>query len=285
MLIRLVSDLHLEHHYDTFDSAGVAAQNKTLELVPIMDNDADTTLVVGGDIATIRRVNRILNFLSLVCPRFKHVIYVLGNHEHYGVNMDESMQLLMAAIDLNLPNITNLHIAGNDPKKFVLDDITFLCGTLWTEYGAGHPDEYDVRRLISTFITDHKVITKSTGGHYRPEDMERIFRATISQFAFWLRETNPEKVVVCTHHMPSFQAVHPMYASGDRTTRLLNHAFASNLDDFIIRYKPAKWLFGHTHTQYRGMLGETELICNPGGYPKEGNLFRGAYDPFLRVEV
>ena len=284
MLIRLVSDLHLEHFHSVFATQDMAAKTKALELVPIMENDDTTTLVVCGDMAPIRHINLIINFLSFVCPRFKHVIYVFGNHEHYGSNMDESMQRLDEALQHHIPYASNIYVASNEPKKFVLDDVTFLCGTMWTDYGTGHPDEKRIQSMVARYITDHVVITRSGGGGYSPAELAQIHSNTVSCFADWMSEKN-EKVVVCTHHMPSFQAVDPVFIHGDIITRSLNHAFASNLDEFILRYQPTKWLFGHTHTPYRGMIGATELICNPGGYPKERNLAREVFNPFLRFEV
>lgn len=283
MIIREVSDLHLEHHYDLFDAPTPGALAKLLEILPPLPEDSESVLVIGGDIATIRRVYRIITLLKMVIPRFKYVIYVLGNHEHYGVVMDDSMTILHEAIATHIGPTANLSVVGNNPAVINIDDYRFLCGTLWTDYGTHLDDAREISSLISTYITDHKLITKPDGAPYYPCDLAKIHEATVAKFGEWMEGRDNSKTIVCTHHMPSFQAVHPMYAKGDRTTLLLNHAFASNLDDFILKHQPAAWTFGHTHTQYRGKIGKTQLFCNPLGYPKEGNARTGIYDPIARL--
>lgn len=287
MLIRQVSDLHLEHHYDTFDKLSPAVVAKVEELIPSLPEDSESVMVIGGDIATIRKVERILTLLSVIIPRFKHVIYILGNHEHYGVAMDESFDILMKAIAENLSDecIKKLTVAGNDPVNVTIDGIRFLCGTLWTDYGKDMLKMDQIRMYVGLYITDHKVIRKSKGGVFSPQDLAEIHKATLEKFDEWLSAGDNRKTVVCTHHMPSFDAVHPKYATGDEVTRMLNHAFASDLNDFIKKHNPFAWTFGHTHTDYYKKLGNTLLVCNPHGYPKEGNAFSGVYTPFMRFEI
>jgi hypothetical protein len=57
--------------------------------------------------------------------------------------------------------------------------------------------------------------------------------------------------------------VHPKYAHD----KIMNGAFASDLDDFIA-YRPQikLWTHGHTHEPFDYEIGTTRIVCNPRGY-------------------
>lgn len=267
--IREVSDLHLEHYYDLYDSTGNAKLELT-RLIPPLPTDKKTVLLVCGDLATARRAGRIVTFLEILVPRFMHVIYVLGNHEHYNTRkpMSETIKTICEAIqNSSRINSKKLSIVGNEPEKIIIKDVTFLCGTMWTDYCNG---DANVSMIVSRYITDHKIIIGENGLTAPPAEMAEVFKKTISQFDEWMSNKDNKKTVICTHHLPSFKAVDAQYTV-DPTSRILNHAFASDLDDFILKHKPAYWFFGHTHTRFHGSIGDTIISCNPLGYPRELN--------------
>ena len=66
--------------------------------------------------------------------------------------------------------------------------------------------------------------------------------------------------VVITHHAPSSKSIHPKYWNND------NYAYFSDLEEFILRRKPALWVHGHTHHTFDYMIGGTRVVCNPVGY-------------------
>lgn len=287
MFIRVVSDLHLEFYKDLYLSECDATLKHLQSILPNMEEDLSTVLIVGGDIGTAKRPNRIVTFLKLVLPRFKHVIYVLGNHEHYGSIMDNTLSIIRGEISKEgFPS--NLTIAGNEPEKVEIDGITFLCGTLWTRYGGD--DAFDIHDKVAMYMNDHRAIhNKVFGSSYRtspvyPRQLLQIHKQTVEKIAEWMSGCDNSKTVVCTHHMPSFSAIDAKYMN-DETSRILNHAFASDLDEFILEHKPAAWTFGHTHTKFFNKLGQTMLVCNPYGYPAENNALNGQFDPLLRFEV
>jgi hypothetical protein len=164
-------------------------------------------------------------------------------------------------------------VAGNIPVKKKIGDITFLCGTLWTDYDKGN---IETHALVSRCISDHRTILNDDRTGVTPTQFAEIHNATVAKFGEWMEGQDNSKTVICTHHMPSFDAVDPQYLL-DPTTRRLNHAFATHLNDFILKYQPAMWTFGHTHTKFFSKIGETQLVCNPLGYPQENNLSRGRF--------
>ncbi|WP_215884515.1 hypothetical protein [Acidithiobacillus sulfurivorans] len=39
----------------------------------------------------------------------------------------------------------------------------------------------------------------------------------------------------------------------------------------IQRWQPAIWIHGHVHDRMNYRIGKTRVLCNPWGYPNEGN--------------
>lgn len=284
LMIRIVSDVHLEFHHDVFMIPNDRANEKLLEILPKNPDDKDTVLIVAGDVASATQPQRIITFLGHVLPRFKHVIYVLGNHEHYRGNLTTTQGIITKVVADELGECSNLTIAGNNVEEVSIDGVRFLCATMWTDYGAATPNKDYIRKIISCYINDHKAISLAKGA-VQPDTLADIFAATVMEFGLRLSGKDNSKTVIVTHHMPSFSAVHPQYRSNDTVTKCLNHAFASDLDDFICEHKPAAWIFGHTHSAYHSNVGDTQIICNPRGYPLERVQEGWEYNPNKAIMV
>ena len=83
--------------------------------------------------------------------------------------------------------------------------------------------------------------------------------------------------VVITHHAPSPRCIRPWFEKSR-----LNPGFAPDLDSMIARYQPTLWVHRHMHDRIEERLGETRVVCNPGGYNRvEGHEF----DPVFVVEL
>ncbi len=77
-----------------------------------------------------------------------------------------------------------------------------------------------------------------------------------------------------THFAPSWQSISPEYGNSE-----INGYYASDLEDLILRKRPALWVHGHIHARNDYRIGETRVICNPAGY--EGR----DHDPKLVVKL
>lgn len=285
MLTRLISDAHLEFIFDVSESSNGSARKAHFnKILPDLPNDKETILIVNGDLASISKKERIKMFFNMASPRFRHIIYVLGNHEFYHGDIDTTE---FALVDL-LAEFKNVTVAGNTPQKIVIDNVAFLAGTLWTDYAKKTYDVDNIRNYIACSINDHIVIKKMDNGikrSFHPDDGAVIHRQMVDFLEHEMTYmSNDMTVVVCTHHLPSPSCVSPQYTI-TATDRMLNHAFASNLDWLIEKYKPKYWLFGHTHNPFNFKLYETQMVCNPVGYPKESNIDRSKYNPTLVLDV
>ncbi len=274
--IREVSDLHLEFYYDLYDKNGALAKQEVAQILPPLPTDKKSVLIVAGDLATARAAGRIVTFMELVVNRFKHVIYVLGNHEHYGYDISKSLDTIREALDSSSRvDMSKITIAGNSVETIVVGGVTFHCGTMWTDYCR---DPEVMKFVAGRYLNDHRSIRNGDGTVFLPEDAQKIHFSSIKELGARMEGVDNSKTVVVTHHMPSYQAVDPQYTRGvDETSLALNGAFTSDLDDFIMKHKPAFWFFGHTHTAYEGKVGDTLLVCNPLGYPQEKNAAKGIF--------
>lgn len=271
--IREASDLHLEF-------------TKKF-LLPVMDEDKDTILILSGDISVIEKFKQhALTFFKDVCSRFKHVIYVFGNHEYYRGSIYRAKEKLKEILDKDEFDFSNLHILEKETVE--LENIIFFGTTLWSDFEKGNPlSLWDANAIM----TDFKIIR--TGSYIDP--YVRKFRAEHALLLHsnnlkWLdnalSENKGKCCVVVTHHAPSYKSVADIYLN-DR----INGAYVSDLTDLIVKHQPKLWFHGHTHTSFDYNILDTRIICNPKGYPLSYNadgserFENSSFDPCFRLEI
>jgi predicted phosphodiesterase len=250
MKIRVLSDLHLEFADWTPPSV-----------------DADV-IVLAGDIHIGARG---LDWARRQFPATP-IVYVAGNHEFYGGQMQEVSAALREAAD-------RLGIHLLDTGELVLDGARFLGATLWTDfafYGSGS-------RLVQSMddarygVSDFRMIRSNGTELLRPEIAREIHLAQVKWLEGRLAERTDGATIVVTHFLPHRQSIHPKY-DGDR----LNPAFASDLAH-LVGFPVSLWIHGHTHESLDYVVNGTRVVCNPRGYlPMEPNL---AFDPGLTVDA
>ena len=185
------------------------------------------------------------------------ILYVPGNHEYYGTDIDGARKKL--AEECATHGITLL-----DSDAIVIDDVHFIGATLWTDFLldciASEPGAHRAGLGISDFDgwIQHERGTGrfTTYESVRRHKEERAFiEAELAD-----AERDGTTTVVITHHAPTPRSIAPRY-HGSR----LNPAFASNLESFIGRFQPTLWIHGHVHSSVDVVLGETRVLANPGG--------------------
>jgi predicted phosphodiesterase len=254
------------------------------------DSDADV-LILAGDICMARdfeitetkRAERYFAFFEQVSNEFAKVIYILGNHEHYNGDVAYSYGILKRHL-AKFPNIQVM-----DKETLELEDVTFVCATMWTSMNDEDPvtlhavkdmmnDFRNVKnslRMIARTVplyddgeynVDRKVIghkVKEEPAKFSPQDSVDDHKQALDYINHVLMNDDTKKYVVVTHHTPSWQSCAPKWL-GDR---VMNGAFHTELGDFIA-YRPQikLWVHGHTHDAFDYVLGETRVVCNPRGY-------------------
>jgi predicted phosphodiesterase len=235
MKIRLLSDIHQEFYEDK----------------SLYDNKGEDVLVLAGDIAVGAKncIEAVRKFAlgSLT----KHVIYVSGNHEYYGNDMDAFNKEVSEAF-----KGSNVHFLN--PGAVSIEGVTFIGATLWSNFGQDHWAELACRSGINDFYVIPKFSTGKCADLY--EEHEEFIKGTYAA-------TEGKKVIV-THFLPDHACISQQY----RGPSAINHYFANNLGNWISGLSDTPlWLFGHTHDNVDLMIGDTRTIANPYGYNQNHN--------------
>ena len=241
-------------------------------------------LILGGDICVARdiaqrdpygimgpeyRSNRFHEFFQRCHARFPHVIYIVGNHEYYHGDFATSFAHLRDVLSY----LPRLHVL--EKESVVIDDVTFLCGTLWTDMNREDPDTlYRIRSYMNDFriirdsrypvhYKDSEGKRHTREGRFSPEASVEEHRAMLKFVKETVDADPTARYVVVGHHAPSKASTHAQYA--DQT--MVNGAYSSDLDQFIQDHPQIKlWTHGHTHHEFDYTIGSCRVMCNPRGY-------------------
>ena len=237
MRVALCSDVHLEF-------GQLVLENTENAHVLILSGDIcvarDLMLPDPHNIVDFGKSKRYHEFFSNCADIFPHVVYIVGNHEHYHGDFADTIPHLRKC----LGHLTNLHIL--DKEIFEIDDTVFVGGTLWTDMNKEDPlTLHSISRMMNDFrCVDHRKML----------DYIRIIYEGLPPW---------KQMVVVGHHTPSQFSCHPKYA-GDY---LMNGGYHSDLSEFILDRPGIKlWTHGHTHEKFDYEIGDCRVVCNPRGY-------------------
>jgi hypothetical protein len=224
-------------------------------------------LIMAGDVfeasdwTKVPAVSRVYDrFVNEELTKYHTVLYVFGNHEHYGVEYNKTRDLIQGHMSDNVVILENEYVD--------IGGVRFWGATLWTDMNRGNPV---VMNLAQGAMNDyhhikhtHRVV-QPTGHSYwtsrfQPQDTVNSHKASLQSLKSSLQTNTPHFVI--THHAPSQGSVHPRY-QGDP----INHCYYSNLEDFILDHPQIKtWVHGHTHHPFHYNVGTTTITCHPRGY-------------------
>lgn len=287
MKIALASDVHLEFGALAVENEGADVLILSGDICvanSLQDND---TYNLMGEATHSKRYHK---FFQECCDKFKHVIYIAGNHEHYDGDFAKTIPRLKD----KLGYLKNLYILDKEMKT--IDDVTFIGGTLWTN--MNNMDSltlYHIKSAMNDFrliSNSARVVTRKVplykkdengvhlkdenGFHiqdgfkfkeetaiFSPEDSVADHVAMTQFIENTIKGMNDEKFVVVGHHSPSKLSTKPQYEKDV----IVNGAYSSDLSELMLDNPQIKvWTHGHTHHEFDYTIGETRVICNPRGY-------------------
>ena len=263
MKIRILSDLHLE--FGNLD-------------IPVTSDEKDTVCVLAGDIGVASKQHSYKLFIEEMSDRFLAVVYVLGNHEHYHGKFSTTYP----KIDNELIEYDNVYLL--EKEVAIIDGVAFVGATLWADYNhCNTMTIYDA----GLWMNDHKCIRHGPPSapwqrKFSPNDAISD-HLNAKHFIFKEIETQSKagrKVVVVTHHCPSFQSIPEMFKNSN-----LNGAYASEFtgDIMDMKQQPVLWIHGHVHNSNDYMIDNTRVISNPRGYtPSDVN---PNFNPIFDVDI
>ncbi len=249
--IGYISDMHLEFRGKNFTN--------------IIKMKTDI-LCLAGDICACGNkddFNIFMTFLKYVCPNFKYVIHVAGNHEYYTAGETKltkwhTMQGINArlkSIEKVIPNYIYLDcqavILNVNSKPYV-----FIGATLWAKVNKKDYGEVQKR------MNDYRFIYQWKDGKVAPltiQDMQRIHTKHVKFLEAAIIKFNKMPCIVVTHHKPV----------EDSTSKdVLTQAYETDLTAIIgMRGSAVKYaIHGHTHIHYSKLINGVRYLSNPKGY-------------------
>jgi len=265
MKIALTSDIHLEFG----------------DWNPSNPEGADVLILGGGimvaadfsrpdpyNITMSKKEEQYRNFLDKCKTNYNHVIYIMGNHEHYHGDFAKTKGILSEACDR--AGVTLL-----DKETITIDDVTFIGGTLWTDMNNEDPMTlHAMSGMMNDFRcvenSNREVNFKDTEGKFHtrpakfsPYDAVVDHKEMLDYIRLMIEGKWDQKFIVVGHHAPSKASTHPRY----KDEYLMNGGYSTELSEFILDHPQIKaWTHGHTHEEFDYMIGSTRVMCNPRGY-------------------
>lgn len=222
----------------------------------VLDNSNNSkVLILAGDIAetdllTPSENHYVTTFFKNISKQFEHVLWVAGNHEHYGTRYPEAHEHIKNW--LKFWKLDNIRFLENETVK--IDDVYFHGCTLWTNLNNINP--LDVMRAFNG-LNDYIQIKD-----WDTNKQIRIFNQSLEFLDSSI--VKGSKNIVITHHHPSSESIVNHYRSS-----LINSSYYSNLGEFILDHPDINfWCCGHIHTKLCYNINNTTVLCNPRGYNK-----------------
>ena len=199
--------------------------------------------------------HRAIRFPAEVWAGAAHILYVPGNHEFHGSDIEEARPLALDCADCGVTLL--------DTAAVTIGHVT-SSATLWTDFrleDRGGPRAAGERLDDFTGAIRDREAPEGHGLLTTRETARRHARdlAFIEAESARAREAGLEAVVI-THHAPSPVAVHYRHAGSP-----INPAYISDLDAMIVHLRPALWIHGHVHHAVSATVGRTWILANPLG--------------------
>ena len=267
MRIALISDIHIEFIRD---------EGKLVHDIYIGEQSIDVLILAGDiDLEGYGAHYAVRQSELLKVP----VIYLAGNHEFYAGKWTETIETLE-----KITAGTNVHFLNRDSVE--INGARFIGCTLWSDLRLfGNERFHEALVTIQDGVNDYHQIKRddsvSAPGKLRFISPEHTIAEFDKNLAFITKELEQDfdgKTFVVTHHAPSLACL-PL--SGQNN--LISAAYASNLDELIIKYKPKAWFHGHIHSGKSHRIGETLVGSWPRGYPQLQNSPTLGFKPMIFV--
>ena len=260
MRLWILSDLHME-------------LTRGWDLPAVADRPDYDVLVVAGDL--IPRMERgVAWLLERVTDR--PVIYVAGNHEFYGCDIDRTVEKARA-----LAAGTNVRVLQNN--SVLIDGVTFIGCTLWTDFNLFGDPEYAMMAAAETMNDYRKIRLRNYQYRLRPRHTLTRHQESRDFIARELRKPKTGPRIVVTHMGP-----HPTAVRSGLERDISSAAYTSDCSDLMAMGVDA-WIYGHTHEHEARKIGGTLFVTNAKGYgpcpPGEITWENPDFDPNFVIEI
>ena len=254
------SDLHLEFDRDchTFGEW----KNKIDQL---FDNQQSDNIIIAGDLFStvdivdqiedkdeVDRFNDGIQALNeVINSRYKNGVFVLGNHDYWRHDINDSYQFWNNALD------SCAVIDINQSDVGYIGDVVVIGSTLWSVI----PD--NMTFFFERCMNDYRYI-KNHDKRLLINDTIAIAKQTIKSFDSFCSYNKDKRIVIVTHHAPSWKCK----TSDNKFDHFYDSAYFNDLDDLINKHDNiVGWVYGHVHHKHDDVIiNNCRLVSNPRGY-------------------
>ena len=226
MKIQIISDIHLE--FGSFD---------------FLDNESDV-LIAAGDIGVG------LEGLEFLQTLKKPVIYVAGNHEYWGYEINELQDELISMSK-------GSDVRYLEKKSVIIDGVRFLGCTMWTDFNEC--DDEEMMDDLQNIMNDFRYISFDKS-HITPEQLIKINHSSKKWLDRELAKNHVGPTVVVTHHAPTKKSW-----AGDPDD-YLKFAYCNQFEPLLKENQIDLWVHGHIHHASDYKKHGVRVVCNPRGY-------------------
>jgi Icc-related predicted phosphoesterase len=258
--IGFTSDLHLEMRRFNFKN--------------IIKMNSDV-LCLAGDICACGNPQDFIYlkaFLKYICPKYKYIIHVPGNHEYYSENVnyitkENTIQYINKKLK-NLQNEFNNYIFLNN-ESITLNinskPYVFLGTILWSYI---NPRNYEEIEEIMNDYNHIYYIINSKIEKFNVPYMQKLFNKNYNFIKNCIKNLDKNSnCVLITHHKPIIL---------NKSNDIMNEAYETDLSELIAnKNSPINYaIHGHTHQQFYKKINNTIFLSNPKGYINQHTLFK-----------
>ncbi len=208
---------------------------------PLIGLEKCDYLILAGDITNFVNIRKIEIFIKEIENDYDKIFYILGNHEYYQKPGNVDANNVISVYRKLEEKCNKLIVLEN--QWYDLGKIRIFGATLWSNITReGEKTLNDKRTVSRTWVIS------------KHNESKKIIESL---------DPNIEHLIV-THHLPSFKLIDEKYIHETD----MNSGFASDCE-YLFEKHIKYWVYGHTHTPYRKIMGQIEFICNSVGYENE----------------
>ncbi|KAI9719482.1 MAG: putative secondary metabolism biosynthetic enzyme [Chrysothrix sp. TS-e1954] len=240
--VQYMSDLHLELLNSYLDFS-----------IPV----EAPSLILAGDIGRFSSFEKLDAFIAHQCANFQRVLFVIGNHEPYGMTRAQCL-VKAKAMEQHPKMAGRLDVLHR--KRVDLNETSTVLGCTLHSYISD-----DAKDIVREKVNDFKMIKEWTVHDHNTEHGADVawLKAELASLA---AQESHRNVTVVTHHAPALKGTtDPRYESNPWSS-----AFSTDLLETVLAWPGASqvhtWVFGHTHWCANFKVGHIRVVSNQRGY-------------------